>query len=94
MLRRPRLQLADVPLHGIQRGNNRQACFFAEEDYAPYLYQLGELARKFDCAVRAYVLTTKLVYLLLTPLREDGVSLLMKHQGQRDVQSMNRSYKK
>ena len=40
MPRRPRLNLASVPLHVIQRGNNRQACFFAEEDHRFYLYWL------------------------------------------------------
>lgn len=33
MPRRARLMLPNVPLHVIQRGNNRQACFFADEDY-------------------------------------------------------------
>jgi putative transposase len=33
MPRRARLSLPNVPLHIIQRGNNRQACFFADEDY-------------------------------------------------------------
>ncbi len=37
MPRRPRLVLPGVPLHVIQRGNNRQACFFADEDYQLYL---------------------------------------------------------
>jgi len=31
--RRARLLFAGVPQHIIQRGNNRQATFFAEEDY-------------------------------------------------------------
>ncbi len=33
MPRRTRLMLPNLPLHVIQRGNNRQACFFASEDY-------------------------------------------------------------
>jgi len=31
MPRRARIALPNVPLHIIQRGNNRQACFFADE---------------------------------------------------------------
>jgi len=31
MPRRARLALPNVPLHIIQRGNNRQACFYADE---------------------------------------------------------------
>ena len=42
MPRRARLALPNVPLHIIQRGNNRQACFFADEDYRFNLDWLGE----------------------------------------------------
>jgi len=34
-----------VPQHIIQRGNNRQATFFAEEDYRFYLDCLLDAAR-------------------------------------------------
>ncbi len=44
MPRRARLALPGVPLHLIQRGNNRQACFFADEDYRFYLDWLAEHA--------------------------------------------------
>ena len=37
MPRRARIVLPGVPLHLIQRGNNRQACFFADDDYRFYL---------------------------------------------------------
>jgi putative transposase len=37
MPRRLRLIHPGIPLHIIQRGNNRQACFFADEDYHFYL---------------------------------------------------------
>ena len=33
MPRRPRILLPDYPLHIVQRGINREPCFFAEEDY-------------------------------------------------------------
>src|SRR5712691_2954524 len=33
MPRRPRLQGGDLPMHIIQRGNNRQACCLTEEKY-------------------------------------------------------------
>ena len=94
MPRRPRLTLAGVAVHLIQRGNNRGACFFAEEDYSLYLHHLAELASKFGCAVHAYVLMTNHVHLLLTPQRADGASRLMKHLGQRYVQHVNRMYRR
>lgn len=94
MPRRARLRLAGLPLHLIQRGNNRGACFFAEDDYRFYLHHLGLLSRKYQCAIHAYVLMTNHVHLLLTPAKRDGASLLMKHLGQRYVQYVNRTYKR
>ena len=38
MPRRNRLNLAGQPLHIVQRGNNRSACFFTEEDKQFYLH--------------------------------------------------------
>ena len=37
MARRVRTVIPGMPLHIIQRGNNRQACFFADQDYQFYL---------------------------------------------------------
>ena len=91
---RPRVTLAGVPVHLIQRGHNRGACFFAEEDCALYLDHLAELSAKFGCAVHSYVLMTNHVHLLLTPQEVDGASLLMKHLGQRYVQYVNRTYRR
>ena len=94
MPRRARLRFAGVPLHIIQRGNNRTACFFAEQDYRFYLHDLGELARRFECGVHAYALMTNHVHLLITPSATDSASLLMKHLGQRYVQYVNRVYRR
>ena len=94
MPRRARLSIPGIPWHIIQRGNNRSACFCAEEDYRRYLDTLGTLAPKYGCAVHAYVLMTNHVHLLLTPERADSAALLMKHLGQRYVQYVNRSYRR
>jgi putative transposase len=82
--------LPDVPVHIVQRGNNRGACFFAEEDYALYLFHLEKLAPRFECAVHAWCLMTNHVHLLLTPGSAESCGLLMKHLGQRYVQHVNR----
>ncbi len=92
MPRRARLRIAGAPLHIIQRGNNRSACFFADHDYGCYLDHLEELAEHYTCSIHAYVLMTNHVHLLLTPGRPDGASVLMKHLGQRYVQYVNRVY--
>jgi putative transposase len=52
MPRRPRVVLPPIPLHLIQRGNNRQVCFVADEDYRFYLDWLKEFAGKTGCQLR------------------------------------------
>jgi putative transposase len=94
MPRRARLAVPGIPWHIIQRGNNRSACFYADEDYGLYLQHLEELAGKFGCAIHAYVLMTNHVHLLLTPENVDSAALLMKHLGQRYVQYINRTYRR
>lgn len=94
MPRRPRLTLPDIPLHVIQRGNNRQACFIADDDYACYLDWLQEYAARTGCRIHAYVLMTNHVHLLLSPASSDGVGALMKALGQRYVQYINRGYRR
>jgi putative transposase len=94
MPRRSRVLLPGVPLHIIQRGNNRQACFAADDDYRFYLEWLGEHAAKTACQIHAYVLMTNHVHLLVSSLRSDGPGLLMKGLGQRYVQYFNRQYRR
>ena len=94
MPRRPRLKLAGVPVHLIQRGNNRGACFFAEDDYQSYLDQLGKACKKYEVELHAYVLMSNHVHLLMTPKQGDGPSQVMKHLGQRYVQYINRTYRR
>lgn len=55
MPRRPRIHLPGFPLHVVQRGHNRDACFFAEEDYLVYCEWLGEACKATGCALYAYV---------------------------------------
>ncbi|HKQ22951.1 MAG TPA: transposase [Burkholderiales bacterium] len=94
MPRKPRLQAAGLPVHIIQRGNNRQACFFAEDDYRFFLDHLAKLSKRFRCSLHAYVLMTNHFHLLLTSDLDTGPSLLMKFLGQRYVQYVNRVYKR
>jgi putative transposase len=69
MPRRARLTLRAVPMHLIQRGNNRQACFFADEDYRLYLDWLKEYSVKTGCRIHAFVLMTNHVHLLVSAMR-------------------------
>ena len=94
MPRRARVTLPGIPLHIIQRGNNRQPCFFADEDYRFYLDWLGEYAEKTGCHVHAYVLMTNHVHLLLSGDEAESTGRLMKALGQRYVQYVNRTYRR
>ncbi|KFN41760.1 transposase, partial [Arenimonas oryziterrae] len=62
MPRTPRLDIAGVAQHVVQRGNDRQPCFFRELDYLRYLQELREAALKLDCRIHAYVLMTNHVH--------------------------------
>lgn len=83
-----------MPLHIIQRGNNRRACFYAEEDYRFYLDCLADDAAASGCAIHAYMLMTNHVHLLVTPNRAEGAGRMMKRLGQRYVQYVNRTYRR
>lgn len=94
MPRRPRIKLADIPQHLVQRGVNREPCFFADEDYHCYLHWLEEAAADWRCAIHAYVLMTNHVHLLITPQTPDGPAKLMQSVGRRYVQYINRVYRR
>ena len=57
MSRKPRFLLPGVPQHVIQRGHNREPCFFAEEDYQRYLHDLHEAALENRLQIHAYAKT-------------------------------------
>ena len=94
MPRRPRIHLDGVPLHIVQRGHNREPCFFAEEDYHAYLHWLGEALQKGRCALHAYALMTNHVHLLLTPKRAESMPRLIIALGRRYVQYINTTYRR
>ncbi len=94
MPRRPRLLIDGVPLHIIQRGNNRHVCFHGDDDYLFYLEWLEEYAKKHGCAVHAYTLMTNHVHLMLSAKTLNSPAALMKALGQRYVQYINRQYRR
>jgi putative transposase len=64
MSRKPRFILPGIAQHVIQRGNNREPCFYAEQDYWRYLHDLKEAATHNQAAIHAYVLMTDHVHML------------------------------
>jgi putative transposase len=94
MPRKPRMYLPGVPCHVTQRGNNREACFFAPADHTLYLSCLAEACTRYRVAVHAYVLMTNHVHLLMTPMDRDGISRVMQSLGRRYVQAINKRYQR
>src|SRR5210317_605184 len=92
MARLKRLYLPGCAQHIIQRGNNREACFYDEPDYKAYLAFLKEAANKYQVTIHAFVLMTNHVHLLATPYDEKGISRMMQAQGRKYVQYFNHSY--
>ena len=54
MPRRPRIHLPGVPLHIVQRGHNRDACFFADDDYLACRHWLGEAIKESGRTLHAH----------------------------------------
>ena len=92
MPRRPRIHIDGLPLHIVQRGHNREACFFCDEDHHAYLHWLSEALKKESCTLHAYVLMTNHIHLLITPERAETVPPLIIALGRRYVQYINKTY--
>ena len=78
----------------MQRGHNREPCFFSEGDYNSFLQWLGEALVDNECQLHAYALMTNHVHLLLTPKKAATVPNLIMSLGRRYVQYVNRAYKR
>lgn len=94
MARLRRVSPVGVPVHLIQRGNNRHVCFAAMEDYGAYVNWLKEYSIKYAVDIHAWVLMTNHVHLLCTPQRDGAVSLMMQSVGRRYVQYFNYQYQR
>jgi putative transposase len=90
--RRRRFCPAGIPVHVIQRGNNRQTLFNSDKDIVAYANWLAEGAIKFDLHVHGWVFMTNHVHLLVTPMQSESVSLLMQFLGRLYVRYFNYSY--
>ena len=94
MARLPRFVIPGQPQHVIQRGNNRQDIFRADEDYQYYLEKLADAAKKHQCDIHAYVLMTNHVHLLVTPHTKEGISKMLQIVGRYYVQYFNDAYQR
>jgi putative transposase len=76
----------------LQRGHNRQAVFFDEQDRAAYVSLLQEAAAQYGVAIHAYALLEAEVHLLATPTRTESFSRLMQSLGRGYVATFNRRH--
>lgn len=94
MPRKTRMYLPGIPVHVVQRGNNRSDCFFSDDDVTYYKEHLAAGLRRYGAKLHAYCLMTNHVHLLMTPMYEDSISRVIQHVGRQYVQYVNRRYKR
>ena len=85
---------ADLPVHVIQRGNNRQTCFASDSDFKAFAHWLFEGASRFSVCIHAWVFMTNHVHLLMTPSCPTGISRAMQFLGGHYVRYFNYQYKR
>lgn len=94
MPRKTRMYLPGVPVHIVQRGNNREACFFCDDDYLYYKELLAEGLKRYGGELHAYCLMTNHVHLLISPVAEDSIPRIVQHLGRQYVQYINKYYRR
>ena len=92
MPRRARMYITGYAYHIVQRGNNRQACFFEVENYRVFLKYMSEVLPRYGNSLHAYCLMTNHVHLLITPECVGSISNLMKVVCSRYAQYINKKY--
>ena len=94
MPRKTRMYVPGIPAHIVQRGNNRTATFFCDDDYQFYKIVLEEGLCRYGGELHAYCLMSNHVHLLITPRESDSISRIMQHVGRQYVRYINQSYKR
>jgi len=74
MPRVARIVIPGVPHHITQRGNNRLAVFFVDDDRRVYLELLRAQSERFGLKVLGYCLMTNHVHLVATPAGEESLA--------------------
>ena len=94
MPRKRRVCPPGLPVHVVQRGNNRQVCFADEADFKAYANWLAEAAGKYAVEIHAWVFMTNHVHLLMTPDTQGGISRCMQYIGRLYVQYFNHRHRR
>lgn len=83
---------AGIPVHIIQRGNDRIDCFRSDKDRGVYMKYLRKAASKYKVNIHAWVLMSNHVHLLATPGRDNSTSRMMQYVGRFYVRYFNKRY--
>jgi len=94
MPRVARIVAVGYPHHIIQRGNNRQAVFYDNEDRQFYLDLLKKYSRECENKVHAYCLMDNHVHILLTPRYDNSLAKNMQKLSLRFTQHINKKNKR
>jgi putative transposase len=92
MPRRKRYLIANMPYHVVQRGHNRNNCFYDEVDKACYLSILETYLATCQVQLHAFVLMSNHVHLLMTAQQNGAISRLMQNLGRDYVHYFNKRY--
>jgi len=94
MPRIARVCAINYPHHVTQRGNNKEAVFFDDEDKAFYLKTLGAYSKKRGFEIWAYCLMTNHVHILAVPKQEESLARGIGGTNLVYTQYINRKYKR
>jgi len=89
MPRIARIVLPEIPHHVTQRGNNREAVFFDDDDRRMYLELLRDHADRFGAKLWAYCLMPNHVHLVIEPRAEDSLAKAVGRTNFRYAQRLN-----
>lgn len=94
MPRKPRLFIANHPLHLVVRGHNRDPIIARRSDARYFIECLQNATQKYGVAVHAWVLMTNHLHLLVTPSTEKSLPGVMQSLGRRYARYFNRCYRR
>lgn len=94
MPRIARIVAEGYPHHIIQRGNNRQAVFFDNEDRRLYLGLLKKYSKECGSRLHAFCLMDNHIHILATPQQSDSLARTMQKLSLRFTQHVNKKYRR
>lgn len=94
MPRLARVVAPGFPHHIVQRGNNREAAFFSDEDRAVYLFLLMRYSKQWKAPIICYSLMANHIHLLVKPLTGESLRKTMQGVTLCYTQHINRKYRR